>query len=73
MFWTPGSRHGYGPFRLLVGPKKTPELKYFYPTDLLVTGYDILFFLGFQVMIMGGMEMMEDIPFKSVLSSWSCP
>ena len=53
------------PFSALGWPEKTPELKYFYPTDLLVTGYDILFFWVSR-MIMGGMEMMEDIPFKSV-------
>ncbi|OPX25471.1 MAG: valine--tRNA ligase [Candidatus Cloacimonas sp. 4484_140] len=53
------------PFSALGWPQKTPELKYFYPTDLLVTGYDILFFWVAR-MIMGGMEMTEEIPFKSV-------
>ena len=52
-------------FSTLGWPEKTPELEYFYPTDLLVTAYDILFFWVAR-MIMGGMEMMDEIPFKSV-------
>jgi len=53
------------PFSTLGWPEKTPELEYFYPTDLLVTAYDILFFWVAR-MIMGGMEMMDEIPFKAV-------
>lgn len=53
------------PFSTLGWPEKTPELEYFYPTDLLVTAYDILFFWVSR-MIMGGMEMMDEIPFRSV-------
>ena len=34
------------PFSTLGWPEKTPEFEYFYPTDVLVTGYDIIFLLG---------------------------
>ena len=53
------------PFSTLGWPEKTKDLEYFYPTDLLITAYDILFFWVAR-MIMGGMEMMEEIPFKAV-------
>jgi len=53
------------PFSTLGWPDKTPELDYFYPTDLLVTAPDIIF-LWVARMIMAGMEFMHDIPFKAV-------
>ncbi|KPL06295.1 valine--tRNA ligase [bacterium SM23_57] len=53
------------PFSTLGWPEKTPELDYFYPTDLLITGPDIIF-LWVARMIMAGLEFMQDIPFKAV-------
>ncbi len=53
------------PFSTLGWPEKTPELEYFYPTDVLVTGPDIIFFWVAR-MIMAGLEFMGDIPFKHV-------
>jgi len=53
------------PFSTLGWPEDTPELKYFYPTDVLVTGPDIIFFWVAR-MIMAGLEFMGDIPFKHV-------
>ena len=44
----------------------TEDLKYFYPTDVLVTGYDIIFFWVIR-MIFSGYEQMGERPFKSVL------
>ena len=41
------------------GLKKTPELDYFYPTSVLVTGYDIIFFWVIR-MIFSGLEQMKD-------------
>jgi valyl-tRNA synthetase len=46
-------------------PDKTPDLKYFYPTSIMETGYDILFFWVAR-MIMAGLEFMEDVPFSTV-------
>lgn len=54
------------PFSTLGWPDKTNDLKYFYPTNLLVTGPDIIFFWVAR-MIMAGLEFMGDIPFKDVL------
>jgi valyl-tRNA synthetase len=54
------------PFSTLGWPDETPDLKYFYPTNTLVTGPDILFFWVAR-MIMAGLEFMGDIPFKDVL------
>ena len=53
------------PFSTLGWPEKTPELEYFYPTDTLVTGYDIIFFWVAR-MIFSGLEHMAEIPFKTV-------
>ena len=53
------------PFSTLGWPEKTPELEYFYPTDVLVTGYDIIFFWVAR-MVMMGLEFGKDIPFKHV-------
>lgn len=54
------------PFSTLGWPEKTPELDYFYPTNTLVTGYDIIFFWVAR-MIFSGLEHMEEIPFKTVM------
>ncbi len=54
------------PFSTLGWPDKTPELDYFYPTDTLVTGYDIIFFWVAR-MIFSGVEHMHAAPFHTVL------
>lgn len=54
------------PFSTLGWPEKTEELEYFYPTDVLVTGYDIIFFWVIR-MIFSGYEQMKEKPFKTVL------
>ncbi len=54
------------PFSTLGFPEMTEDLKYFYPTDVLVTGYDIIFFWVAR-MIFSGIEHMKRIPFKNVL------
>ncbi|MBR4278062.1 MAG: class I tRNA ligase family protein, partial [Lachnospiraceae bacterium] len=54
------------PFETLGWPEKTEDLKYFYPTDVLVTGYDIIFFWVIR-MIFSGYEHMGEKPFKTVL------
>ena len=54
------------PFSTLGWPEKTKELEYFYPTDVLVTGYDIIFFWVIR-MIFSGYEQMGERPFKTVL------
>ena len=53
------------PFSTLGWPDKTPELDKFYPTNVLVTGFDIIFFWVAR-MIMFGLKFMDDIPFKEV-------
>ncbi len=54
------------PFSTLGWPEKTEDLEYFYPTDVLVTGYDIIFFWVIR-MIFSGFEHMNEKPFKTVL------
>ena len=54
------------PFSTLGWPEKTPELDYFYPTSVLVTGYDIIFFWVAR-MIFSGCEQMKKYPFEKVL------
>jgi valyl-tRNA synthetase len=56
---------GLWPFSTLGWPDKTPELDRYYPTDVLVTGADIIFFWVAR-MIMMGQHFMGDIPFKHV-------
>lgn len=56
---------GLWPFSTLGWPEKTPELEYFYPTNVLVTGYDIIFFWVAR-MIMSGFECMGEKPFDYV-------
>ena len=54
------------PFETLGWPHDTKELKYFFPTDVLVTGYDIIFFWVIR-MIFSSYEQMGTYPFKTVL------
>ena len=54
------------PFSTLGWPEKTKDLEYFYPTDVLVTGYDIIFFWVIR-MVFSGYEQMKEKPFKTVL------
>ncbi|MDL2301375.1 valine--tRNA ligase [Lachnospiraceae bacterium OttesenSCG-928-D06] len=54
------------PFETLGWPEETEDLKYFYPTDVLVTGYDIIFFWVIR-MIFSGYEQMGEKPFHTVL------
>lgn len=54
------------PFATLGWPKKTPEFDYFYPTDTLVTGYDIIFFWVVR-MVFSAIEHTGQAPFKNVL------
>ena len=54
------------PFSTLGWPRQTDDLKYFYPTDMLVTGYDIIFFWVAR-MIFTGIEQMGEPPFHTVL------
>ena len=64
--WTPGSRSALWPFSTLGWPDKDSEdLTYWYPTSVLVTGYDIIFFWVAR-MIFSGMEQMKQEPFKTV-------
>ncbi len=56
---------GLWPFSTLGWPEGTPDLKYFYPTTIMETGYDILFFWVAR-MIMMGLEFTGDIPFRVV-------
>ena len=53
------------PFSTLGWPDNTEELKYFYPTNTLVTGYDIIFFWVAR-MIFSGLEHMGEVPFNTV-------
>ncbi|MGL4344482.1 MAG: valine--tRNA ligase [Cellulosilyticaceae bacterium] len=54
------------PFSTLGWPDNTKELEYFYPTNVLVTGYDIIFFWVVR-MVFSGIEQMDKVPFKDVL------
>ena len=53
------------PFSTLGWPEKTPELEYFYPTSVLVTGYDIIPFWVMRMMF-SGIEHMNEVPFDKV-------
>jgi valyl-tRNA synthetase len=53
------------PFSTLGWPDETPELKRFYPTSALVTGFDIIFFWVARMMMMG-LHFMKEVPFKDV-------
>ena len=54
------------PFSTLGWPEQTPELKHFFPTSVLVTGRDIIFFWVARMLFMG-LEFMDEVPFKDVL------
>ena len=54
------------PFSTLGWPKQTEDLEYFYPTNTLITGYDIIFFWVVR-MVFSAMENMNEIPFHDVL------
>ena len=54
------------PFETLGWPEETPEYKYFYPTNVLVTGYDIIFFWVVR-MVFSGIEQTGKVPFGKVL------
>jgi valyl-tRNA synthetase len=56
---------GLWPFSTLGWPDRTPELSLFYPTDVLVTGWDIIFFWVARMM-MFGLKFMNDVPFRAV-------
>lgn len=53
------------PFSTLGWPEQTPELDRYYPTDVLITGFDILFFWVARMMMMG-LEFMGEVPFHTV-------
>ncbi|MBT4041567.1 MAG: valine--tRNA ligase [Rhodospirillales bacterium] len=53
------------PFSTLGWPEQTPELERYYPTDVLITGFDILFFWVARMMMMG-LEFMGEVPFHTV-------
>lgn len=53
------------PFSTLGWPDHTPELARYYPTDVLVTGFDIIFFWVARMMMMG-LHVMEEVPFRDV-------
>jgi valyl-tRNA synthetase len=53
------------PFSTLGWPDKTPELKRYYPTSVLVTGFDIIFFWVARMMMLG-LHFMQDVPFRQV-------
>ncbi|GLQ57904.1 valine--tRNA ligase [Devosia nitrariae] len=56
---------GLWPFSTLGWPEDTPELRRYYPTDVLVTGFDIIFFWVARMMMMG-LEFMDEEPFHTV-------
>jgi valyl-tRNA synthetase len=56
---------GLWPFSTLGWPDKTPELARYYPTDVLVTGFDIIFFWIARMMMMG-LHFMDEVPFRTV-------
>ena len=62
---TPGSPRRCGRSRRSAGRTTTPEVKRFYPTAALVTGFDIIFFWVARMMMMG-LHFMKEVPFKDV-------
>ncbi len=56
---------GLWPFTTLGWPERTAELARYYPTDVLVTGFDIIFFWVARMMMLG-LHFMEDVPFRDV-------
>lgn len=57
---------GLWPFSTLGWPEKTPDLKKFYSTDVLVTGHDIIFFWVARMMMFGLYAMDGEVPFKTI-------
>ena len=53
------------PFSTLGWPQETPELERYYPTDVLITGFDIIFFWVARMMMMG-LHFMDEVPFHTV-------
>ena len=53
------------PFSTLGWPQQTPELERYYPTDVLITGFDIIFFWVARMMMMG-LHFMDEVPFHTV-------
>ncbi len=53
------------PFSTLGWPDSTPELKFFYPTSILITSFDILFFWVARMMMMG-LHFLDEVPFRDV-------
>ena len=66
MFWTPWFSSGLWPFSTLGWPEPTDELKRYYPGDVLVTGFDIIFFWVARMMMMGIHFMDGEVPFHEV-------
>ena len=62
---TPGSPRRLWPFSTLGWPEQTPELARYYPSDVLVTGFDIIFFWVARMMMMG-LHFMGEVPFRTV-------
>ena len=56
---------GLWPFSTLGWPDETPELKRYYPTSVLVTGFDIIFFWVARMMMLG-LHFMDEVPFRDV-------
>ena len=56
---------GLWPFSTLGWPDETPELARYYPTDVLVTGFDIIFFWIARMMMMG-LHFMDEVPFRNI-------
>ena len=56
---------GLWPFSTLGWPEETPELARYYPTDVLVTGFDIIFFWVARMMMLG-LHFMKEVPFQTV-------
>ncbi len=56
---------GLWPFSTLGWPERTPELARYYPGDVLVTGFDIIFFWVARMMMLG-LHFMDDVPFRTV-------
>ena len=59
------------PFSTLGWPEKTPELARYYPTNVLVTGFDIIFFWVARMMMMG-LHFMDEVPFRTSTSTPWC-
>ena len=70
MYWIHGFLLHLWPFSTLGWPEATPEMSRFYPTSVLVTGFDIIFFWVAR-MIMFGLKFANDVPFRGYLHNWT--